>query len=244
MRPLIGISASNSTNPQGLVYHVVYSAIIESVVKAGGLPVILPTGLPADVLRETYERLDGILIPGGGDVNPSVYGESPHPAVYGVNDLRDALEIQLAQWASEDDVPMLGICRGHQILNVALGDKLVQDINTQVDTAIKHSNGYGAGERTNLIHEVTVDATSQLAQAMGGVTSLSVNSMHHQAVTQVGENMRVVATAPDGMVEAAEMPGKTFIVTVQWHPEDLMDNQAASSHLFESFIAAAKSRMG
>lgn len=241
MKPLIGITTANQNNAHGWPYYVAYHANVAALVRAGGLPVLIPNGLADDVTREIYERLDGVLLPGGGDVDPELYGETQHELTKKVDKVRDALEVKLAKWAVADDLPVLGICRGHQILNVALGGRLVQDVGTMVETDIVHDMPFTMA-RNSILHEVNVEADSKLATILGK-TTVPVNSLHHQAVVETGPNVRVTAYAPDGMIEAIELPDKYYVVSVQWHPEDLVNDHEAAQRLFKSFVDAAKERM-
>lgn len=235
-RPLIGITAA-SFEINGKPYHRAYAPNAAAVAAAGGLPVYVPPGLRPDLLRDLYARLDGLLLPGGPDVDPVIYGQPRHPLTREIDDPRDELELTLARWAVDDDLPVFGICRGHQVLNVALGGTLVQDIPSQVETTLTHDLPPGLPRSTRL-HDVTIDEASRLARILG-VTHASVNSLHHQSVQQAAPGARVTATAPDGVVEAIEVPGKQFALSVQWHPEDLYTGDEAMARLFESFVEAA-----
>jgi putative glutamine amidotransferase len=238
-RPLIGITAASFV-VKGKPYHRGYAPNVAAIAAAGGLPVYVPPGLDDETLRELYERLDGLLLPGGPDVRPSVYGQPQHPMTLVIDDPRDALELTLARWAAEDDLPVLGICRGHQVLNVALGGTLVQDIPSQVETTLKHDQPDGL-PRANRLHTVEIAEDSHLASILSE-TRLSVNSLHHQSVAEVAPGVKVTATAPDGVVEALEIPGKPFVLSVQWHPEDLYAEDPAMARLFEAFVSAARAR--
>lgn len=222
----------------GRPYNRFYMANFFAVEQAGGLPVAIPAGLREDTLRDIYQRLDGVLLPGGADVDPALYGETPHAKTYGIDAPRDAVELTLARWTVADDRPLLGICRGHQVINVALGGSLVQDIPSQVTTTLTHDQ---ADElpRTNRLHEVAIDPTSRLA-AILGTTRVQVNSLHHQAVAQPAPVAVITAHAPDGVIEALEIPDKRFAVSVQWHPEDLAGDDAQMAALFAAFVAAAR----
>lgn len=238
MTPLIGITTSNFVAPNtGWQYNRAYVPIIESVTAAGGLPVLIPISVTDDVLRGIYQRLDGILLPGGGDIRPSVYGAEVHPATANIDDARDHAEIQLARWAANDDLPLMGICRGHQVMNVAFGGTLIQDIPSQLHTDLTHDIRDGM-PRNTLLHEVKIDPSSHLAGILG-VTQHRVNSLHHQSVEQAGPALCVTAYAPDGVVEGLEMPDKRFILSVQWHPEDLVEGDPAMQRLFKAFVDAA-----
>lgn len=238
MRPLIGISTSDVYAERGKLYHRAYALNAHAIADAGGLPVYIPTGLETSLLRELYERLDAVLLPGGPDVDPVEYGQERHPKTKIIDVPRDALELTLARWAAEDDLPMFGICRGHQVMNVAFGGTLVQDIPSQVETTLTHDlpDEY---PRDTRLHEVQVDPGSRLASILG-TTQFTVNSLHHQSVQQPGPGVAVTAYAPDGVVEALELPDKRFVLSVQWHPEDLYENDDMMRRLFQEFVSAAR----
>ncbi|MDZ4769000.1 MAG: gamma-glutamyl-gamma-aminobutyrate hydrolase family protein [Chloroflexota bacterium] len=243
MRPLIGISMSTFVTKTGRPYHRSYAMNAQSIADAGGLPVYVPTGLPDDLLHELYERLDGVLLPGGGDVRPSVYNAAAHPLSANIDDQRDALEITLARWAYADDLPMFGICRGHQVLNVALGGSLVQDIPSEVGADVQHETPNEL-PRSTLRHAVTLVPGTRLASILGG-TRVEVNSLHHQAVEKLAPGMVIAALSPDDeIIEALEAPDKTFALSVQWHPEDLYQHSEAMRRLFTTFVETARTGMG
>ena len=188
-----------------------------------------------------YERVDGVLLPGGGDIFPSFYNQESHPQSRLIDKERDQMEFRITQWAVAEDRPVFGICRGHQVFNVANGGTLIQDIPDQVKTELQHDITPGMQRNTRL-HTITVAEDSLLARVMEG-TSFSVNSLHHQAIQDVAPNLTVSAHAPDGIVEATEIPGHPFALTVQWHPEDMVGDDTAMQRLFQSFVAAAAARM-
>jgi putative glutamine amidotransferase len=194
---------------------------------------------PADVIRSA----DALLLPGGGDVDPALYGESRHPTFDPPEAGRDGFEMDLARRARELDMPILAICRGMQLLNVAWGGSLIQDIPDQVPGALGHVKREPADA---VAHDVRVDGSSRLAQLLsrGMLPSEGphpVNSRHHQAIKRVGEGLVVTAVAPDGVIEAVEDPSMTFCVAVQWHPENF-HRTGEFSALFEAFVAAASIR--
>jgi putative glutamine amidotransferase len=194
-------------------------------------------------VREALDGLDGLMLPGGEDVEPSRYGEAAHPTVQDVNPARDAFEIALILEAKRRGLPILAICRGIQVLNVACGGTLVQDIPDQVPGAIEHSFRVPTHEPFYLAHEVWVEKDSLLARLMkdsliNGDT-LEVNSRHHQAVRTVAAGLRVVATAPDGVVEAIEDSAARFCLGVQWHPENFWRTGEFRA-LFEGFLDAGR----
>jgi putative glutamine amidotransferase len=242
MHPLIGITTSRHTNQYGWRYAKGYSKNAEAVVRAGGLPVFIPIGMPDEVIRGIYERLDGVLLPGGGDVSPDRYDEPQHELTAEVDTDLDHVEISLTEWAIADDLPTLGICRGHQVLNVALGGKLIQDVGTQMETDIKHDVRFDL-PRNGIAHTVEVTPGSKLATVLGE-TTVAVNSLHHQAVTVASDRVQITARSTDGIIEGVEMPDKAFILSVQWHPEDLVGYEETADRLFVAFVEAARARMG
>ena len=212
----------------------------EAVRRAGGEVRILDydTDRPAEVVKE----VDGILLPGGDDVTPSLYGDEPHPKFEAAEPGRDAYELELAKRAGDADVPIFAICRGIQVLNVARGGTLVQDIPSQLPDAVPHevrdtpftiAHDVWVSEGT-LLHEL-------LRERIDG-DACPVNSRHHQAVQKIGEGLVVSATAPDGVIEAVEDPSKRFCLGVQWHPENFYRTGEFRA-LFEAFVAAAGERV-
>jgi len=212
---------------------------LASIEQAGGEPRVLEFDHGADaVLRE----IDGVLLTGGGDVDPALYGEDRHPTVQNAEAGRDAFEIALARRAIEADVPLLAICRGAQVLNVAAGGTLVQDIPSAVTTQLRHA----VDDRPDcMAHTITIDDGSRLAQVLGrearDICACSVNSRHHQSVGSVGSGLTVSARSEDGIVEAIERPSARFCIGVQWHPENFW-RTGEFAPLFEAFIAAARAR--
>ena len=210
---------------------------VESVRAAGGEPVLLVNDdNPADVLQ----RVDGILLTGGADVDPALYDQPKHASTE-TDPKRDAFEVPLSKAALASDVPLFAICRGVQVLNVAAGGTLVQDIPTEAPTPIEHSVTH---QRDARAHDVEVKPGTRLASLIGGSQSpetCSVNSRHHQAVGTVAPSFVVSAVSPDGIVEAIERPGAPFCLGVQWHPENFW-RTGEFLPLFREFIAAAESR--
>jgi putative glutamine amidotransferase len=190
------------------------------------------------VLRGIYDGVDGVFLAGGVDVDPSSYDE-PRGALCGRTDVdRDTVELAFTRWARADGKPLLGVCRGLQIINVAAGGSLYQDC-TEHDGAIKHDYFPTAGyARDYLAHRVTVEPGTRLHAAFGAA-DVPVNSMHHQGLKRVAEGLVVSATAPDGLIEGLEAPGDAFCVGVQWHPEMLVEGDAGTRRLFASFVEAA-----
>ncbi len=236
MKPLIGITAAHRAIEDGrLVYSMAYMPNIISIERAGGIPIVIPSGLNNDTLRALYERVDGVLLPGGGDVDPAYYNAERHPKTGNIDDKRDAAELVVARWTVEDDRPLFGICRGVQTMNIALGGTLIQDIPSLVETQIVHDTPTDL-PRDHLMHDVHIASSTRLADIIG--EKVTVNSHHHQSIEQPGQYLNVTAHAPDGVIEAIEMPHKRFVLGVQWHPEDLGDD-AVTLRLFGAFIEAA-----
>jgi putative glutamine amidotransferase len=213
---------------------------LESVRRAGGEPVEVRPG--AEAPDAILARVDGVLLTGGGDVDPARYGQAAHQAFDPAEPGRDDFELALARGAVERGIPVLAICRGMQVLNVALGGTLVQDIPSQMPGALHHS----VPEPSHAIaHEVWVTKGSRLSgliqDHLEDEETCRVNSRHHQAVERPAPGFDVTATSPDGVVEAMELPGQQFCVAVQWHPENFWRTGEFRS-LFEGFIQAAGAR--
>ncbi len=237
MQPVIGITSSYAPaedNTFGTVS--VGESYLQAVLQAGGLPVVIPSGLTEAGLQTLFARLDGLLLTGGGDIDPQRFDGAPHPRVYGVDLRRDETEIRLVQMAAQAAKPFLGICRGIQVINVALGGTLYTDIGAQLAGALRH-DWYPNIPRDTLAHSVTVAAGSRLAQILGGET-FEVNSLHHQGVERVAPVLRVVANAPDTLIEGVELPDHPFGIGVQWHPEWLQAHEP-QRRLFAALVKAA-----
>jgi putative glutamine amidotransferase len=213
---------------------------VESVRRAGGEPRVLDRGVdaPAGVLTSCH----GVLLTGGGDVDPARYGDPPHASVAGLDAARDAYELDLARLAVDAGLPVLGICRGLQVLNVAFGGTLLQDIPSNVTGGADHQVKVPL---FGIAHDVWVSRASRLAELMreelASGDTLAVNSRHHQAVKTLAEGFDVTATAPDGIIEAVERRGARFCVAVQWHPENFW-RTGEFRPLFEGFVAASQQR--
>lgn len=245
-RPLIGIPGQTLQAIDGIPEGLPHSWVMNSryhlaAAEAGGAPVMLPLlEDDLDTLRALYQRLDGLLLAGGVDMDPGTFGEGPHPELGRTDSARDVVELTLARWAIADRKPVLGLCRGHQVLNVALGGTLWQDIAAQVPGAIKHDYFPTAGfARDYLAHEVAIAPGSRLHEAFAAET-VSVNSMHHQAIKQLAPSLVASASAPDRLIEAVESGTDHFLVGVQWHPEVFGQHDLRTRRLFQAFVAAAR----
>jgi putative glutamine amidotransferase len=211
----------------------------QSVLHVGGEVRVVDASMrPEDALA----GIDGLMLTGGDDVKPSQYGEEPHPTVVEAEAGRDAFELAVLAAARAKDLPIFAICRGVQVLNVAGGGTLVQDIPSQVTGALNHSFTVPPHQPYTLAHEVWIDKDTLLSSLMGerltDRDACAVNSRHHQAVKDLGKGFRVVATAPDGIIEAIEDPAARFCLGVQWHPENFWRTGEFRA-LFEGFVEAA-----
>lgn len=240
MQPLIGISG-RLVKDLGWCPPVIghRQGYINAVIAAGGLPVVLPPTEDVATLRALYERMDGILLAGGEDINPVYYREDEHPQLGTVSEERDNAELPVARWAVEDGKPVLGICRGIQVLNVAMGGSLWQDILAQCPGAIDHEVAVREQRWRQTDHAMHLDEDSLLAEILG-THNIHVNSLHHQALKDIGRGLRVVGRAPDGVVEALESSDPdSFVVAVQCHPEELWQaTDLRWRKLFQAFIVA------
>ena len=243
-RPVIGIPTQTLHAIEGIPESVPESWVMNqrysrAVAAAGGLPMMIPLLGEEDTLRALYDRLDGVLLPGGVDLDPAAYGETPLPTCGRLDPARDRVELAFARWSIEEGKPLFGLCRGLQIVNVALGGTLYQDIAAQLSAAIKHDYFPTAGyPRDHLAHPVTVTSGSRL-DALVGTAPLKVNSMHHQAVKELAPALVTTAVAPDGLIEAVESPGSSFLLGVQWHPESLTERDPRMHRLVAGFVEAA-----
>jgi putative glutamine amidotransferase len=213
---------------------------LESVRRAGGEPVEVVVG--GEAPEQILSRVDGLMLTGGGDVDPKLYGEAPHDTFQAAETGRDEFEIALARAAIARGTPLLAICRGMQVLNVAMGGTLFQDIPSQVTGALQHSVPQ---PRAGGAHEVWVAKDSKLSELlkdhMEDGETCHVNSRHHQSVREVASGFDVTATAPDGVIEAMEKPGPGFCVAVQWHPENFW-RTGEFRELFEGLVQAANAK--
>ena len=197
------------------------AAYVTALENAGLVPVIIPPLSGERAASAVLDSVAGLVLTGGGDVDPARYGETPHPKIRSINPARDATESALIEEARKRRAPVFAICRGIQILNVALGGTLVQDIPSQCDTSIAHDD---EGPRDSRAHEITIEPGSLIAAAMG-TSQCSVNSFHHQSVKQVAEGMKVTARSPDGVIEGLESTDDAWwVMAVQWHPEEMTDS--------------------
>jgi putative glutamine amidotransferase len=230
--PLIGITTYGRGDENEYRLPAEYA---DAVRRAGGIIILLAPGT-AEAGR-LLDLLDGIVLAGGGDLDPALYGGSAHEMVYNLDAERDASELSLARGAVERGTPTLAICRGVQVVNVALGGSLVEHVPDVYGDAIAHR----LPPRVPTEHAVSVRAGSRLAAVLGA-TDLVVASWHHQALRDVAPGLEVAALAPDGVIEAVEMPGHPWLFGIQWHPELTPAREPAGERLFAALVAAARER--
>jgi putative glutamine amidotransferase len=245
-RPLIGVTTSEvrpkeRVNPvaegeplgKEMALGITYLKAIEA---AGGLPLVMPP-LSEDAIEPLLDRLDGICLSGGPDLDPALYEAKPHPELGPIEPELDRFELAVAARADARQMPILAICRGTQALNIVRGGALYQHL-PDLSTEITHRQTNAGTEPS---HPVAVDPDSELAEAIGGaeIALDEVNSFHHQAIDRLGEGLRVSARAPDGTVEAIEDPSRPFLIGVQWHAETLVHREA-EAELFRRFVEACR----
>lgn len=232
-KPIIGIGTDILAEPGKRERAFVYTTYVEALRRAGAIPVLIPP--QPENAADVIENLDGVVLAGGYDCDPTLYGEEAHPTVEPMDPRRQSGDLSLARAARERGIPTLGICLGLQMMNIAAGGTLVQDIHSQMQTDIEHVSEPEDRAR----HDVHIEQGTKLAKILAGTTEMNVNSSHHQAIKAVGEGLRETAHAPDGVVEGIEDPRHPFYVGVQWHPEDMGDEASASS-IFRAFVDAAR----
>lgn len=237
--PVIGITgyADRSARPPNISIFALSQTYVRAVASAGGAPVILPPYLKRPLLRALFEGIDGLLLSGGGDIHPSAFNQPDQGLLWRVDRERDQTELSLARWALSENLPVLAICRGIQVLNVVSGGTLVQDIPTEVPGALSHSSVAGR-PLPKIAHTVNVEADTRLASLIGA-GDVEVNSAHHQAVDIVGDGLLITARAPDGVAEGLEAAHHPFCIGVQWHPEVMIESAPRMRRLFEGLIEAA-----
>ncbi len=234
--PVIGLTLRPHAANGGPATLLRNRAYFDALEDAGGAVMPLPVTTNVDHLRALYKRCDALCMPGGPDVSPRLYGEEPQPeCAVDTDTALDGLERQLFTWALADDMPVLAICRGMQLLNVVLGGTLWQDLVTQREGVLQHQHEVS---HRDVMHDISITSTSRLSE-LAGATSVLANSRHHQAVRSPAAGLTVTAESPDGVVEGVEDASRRFLIGVQCHPEDLYAGQEWSRRLFRSFVVAA-----
>ncbi|RKQ34595.1 gamma-glutamyl-gamma-aminobutyrate hydrolase family protein [Oceanobacillus halophilus] len=232
MKPFIGVTSSMEIDQS---HYAVNTSNIKAIIRAGGMPVMLPYTLEDEDLHQLANQLDGLYATGGYDIDPTLFDEEPHPQLGTIIPARDHFEIELMKRMLELDKPILGVCRGSQTLNIAGGGDMYQDIYAQIDTELlQHAQ---KAPREHASHFVDVLENSLLHQ-LTGKRRLRVNSYHHQANRGVTEPFQVSGLASDGIIEAVESKGHRFVLGVQWHPEAMVDE--SSQKIYAGFMKACK----
>jgi len=237
-RPIIGCIAYrkevNQRPPTD--FYGLMPSYINSITAAGGIPILIPQGLSEEGMQDALDLVDGLIVPGGGDIDTGLYNGRFHRTMWGVDPVRDETEFFMCRAAIEGDKPLLAICRGIQVLNVAYGGTLWEDVQGLMPGAVEHGTPKGLPWR-HLVHTVSIEPGSVVGRIMG-TTESWVNSLHHQAIRDLAPELKATGLAPDGLIEAVEVPGHRFAIGVQWHPEHLTHNPVMMA-LFEGFVKAA-----
>jgi len=242
-RPMIGLTATTCPHPKSSApMEALGRRYVEAIYDAGGLPLLIPTNVPPEAASVLLAGLDGLLLTGGGDIDPDRYGGQAHEAVHEVLPARDAMELALAKVAAAEGVPFLGVCRGLQIVNVALGGTLYEDLPSQYHRSLKH-NRDAVIERSLLTHTVKIAEGSRVRRLLGA-EEIEVNSLHHQGIRVIAEGLKPVAWSSDGLVEAVELLDHPFGIAVQWHPEWLYRDHPIHQALFCGLVGAAAAHKG
>lgn len=240
MKPLIGLTPTPETRLQEhgtFRLHTLNEHYSQSVNAAGGIAVMLPSN---NEIESLLDRLDAVIVTGGGDIDPQKYGEEKHAKTDGIDSERDAFELAIVRAAIARDMPLLGICRGLQIMNVALGGTLLQDVADLVENAQQHKQQDEKISYADTFQTVTLtDGNNPLRSIVDGDT-LDVNTFHHQCIGALAPSLQVMARTADGLIEAVYNPKMTFGMAVQWHPELLAHNHAKHAAIFGAFVEAAK----
>ncbi|WP_141604374.1 gamma-glutamyl-gamma-aminobutyrate hydrolase family protein [Terrilactibacillus laevilacticus] len=233
--PIVGITSFYLRNKSQLGQEGVYvnTNYHEAVLASGGIPIVIPTGSPENAAIY-IKQCDGIIFSGGEDIDPKFYHEDPSLHIGSFNTERDEFEFQLFREALKKDIPVFGICRGMQVINVALGGSLIQDIPSQCQNPIRHAQTIKRGKP---FHSITIDENSHLYDLFQ-TTHLEVNSHHHQAIKDCGKELRPIARASDGTIEAIEHKQNPNVMAVQWHPEAMFYEKSDQAiKLFNYFIS-------
>jgi putative glutamine amidotransferase len=235
MKPIIGLALSNRVKSKK-AYSVINNDYIKAVQKAGGTPILIPFSDNIENIKVYIDKIQGIIFTGGEDISPLFYNEEPRKEVQCIIEERDKFELELFKEVYTKNIPILGICRGLQLINIALGGNLYQDINFQIPNSYGHAPRQTL--RSNLYHSVKIEKSSRLFDIFK-TEDLKVNSFHHQSVKKLGENLKISAVSNDNIVEGIESTNDKFLLAVQWHPENLIENHPEFLKLFQTFIYMA-----
>lgn len=234
MKPIIGLLAGVDDERTTSVPH----AYVSAIQNAGGVPVLIPYTSNEDVINALVSMCDGFCFTGGVDIDPCHYGENIQPECGSIQSYRDKLELSLFPKIFNTGVPIMGICRGAQLINVALGGTLYQDIPSEIDTAISHNQ---SAPRTEYSHDVAIRPGTPLYELLGE-ERIRANTFHHQAIKALGRGLEVMARADDGIIEAVYLPGERYLQAYQWHPERLCDRDDYQKAILREFITACENR--
>lgn len=243
LKPVIGISPTPRESDLDHGHFRAYTlsdTYTGAVIAAGGIPLILPAH--PEMIDEVLDSLDGIIFSGGGDIDPSHWNEERHPEASGFDEQRDAFELQAIPKVIERDMPMLGICRGIQTINVAMGGSLYQDISDQIEDAQQHRQQRDGKMRDDRSHRITIEDSENPLRKLNGGTTMETNSFHHQAIKNPGKELEIIAHADDGVIEAMWLPKMSFGLAVQWHPEMLAAIYPDQATIFTSLVDAAREK--
>lgn len=239
-RPIIGIPSSIYPDSWYTPANGNAVSYLRAIEAAGGIPALIHLTRDAEVLDTHYQRCDALLFAGGEDVGPANYGAAPHPRLGPINPLQDEVEIALARRAVADRKPVLGVCRGMQLLNVALGGTLYQDLPSELPDGCDHAESTERRDMSYLAHPLALERDSWLAERLGA-SELQINTLHHQGLRAIAPGLRLVGRAPDGLAEAVESAGTNWLVAVQCHPEELWERADVRwARVFQGFVAAAR----
>jgi len=233
----IGITSSTRSDNSNL-YNTLGNDYINSIIKCGGCPVIIPAVKEKFIITDYINMIDGIIFSGGEDISPGLYNEKNAGLTENINPLRDKMEFSAIEAALNKKIPILGICRGMQILNVFFGGNLFQDISSQHHSEIKHANILKI--RSELHHDITVNEKTHLMKVTG-LNTIQVNSRHHQGIKNPAGNFTISAMASDGIIEAIEDINND-IVAIQWHPENIADTEKSSAAIINNLLQRASQR--
>lgn len=230
---VIGITCGHSWEAPERFY--VNEAYVQQIITAGAIPILIPYMDP-EKLKVVVEQIDGLLIPGGNDIDARLFGEEPQPGLGSIDPIWDMLDMTVIRFALSRNLPILGICRGCQILNVTCGGSLIQDIATQVTNPIKHQQ---LAPKWHGTHDISIASGSKLASVLG-VTEIAVNSFHHQAIARIASGFIASAYASDGIIEGIESTQHNCVLGVQWHPELMTSHEPIFTQLFTHLVQSAK----
>jgi putative glutamine amidotransferase len=238
-RPKIGITQSATDlapryrRPTRYAFDFLKTEYHQSISDAGGIPLPLVNAFDLKVIKQYIDLIDGLMVIGGDDMDPSFFGQSPHKSIMLTSSRRDNFELKIIRLALKKNIPVFGICRGHQVINIALGGNIYQDLSCAPFKTLKHADPREIGNR---FHKVKIEKGTILSGIIGAGT-IEVNSSHHQIIDRIGKKLVASAYSSDSVIEALEDPDYRFLVAVQWHPE-MISGRSHSKKLFRAFVAA------